>query len=438
MNSLLDCIIFGVFVWWLQLSYKLSAFSEYAHFINEFRKEVLCQIIARKSRRNPRALLMPLVVALRHGDEATVNLMLHHGAPTDLVYRSSSDSCLHAAIKGFRLHKDEATCFRLCEKLLDLGSPLDHRNSFKETPLLLALDRRIGSVADLLITRGANIHLKDSAGRSPLHVAILNSFPVDDIPRRLLDAGANPNDTDLMGASVLKYAVRAQSYDAVKLLLERGADCKTSSQALMMAVRVYGLNGILELLLSNGADVNLEYRGELPLEYLYYNFNFIQPMATVVAHIALLVSQDRHVSRENLRLINDTVVKILYQQYLSELNIMKTTAVCEDSPVSYFDLLTKTGKDLARCLQRNETLRLVVTSADDLFKDDKIFYFYRRSLQLNLETGLRLFHMLEELEELLQDILGNRVPYEIIEKLCQYFDDKELKIVFRDIPGSVL
>ena len=78
--------------------------------------------------------------------------------------------------------------------------------------------------------------------------------------RKLLDAGVDPNSANPGGETALMTAAQVGKVDAVKLLLDRGAndqreDTEHGQTALMWAV---GRNHVdmLELLLARGADIN--------------------------------------------------------------------------------------------------------------------------------------------------------------------------------------
>ncbi len=121
-------------------------------------------------------------------------------------------------------------------------------------PLVWAAYFAHKEVAELLITRGANVNATDKHGRTPLHVVFIG------IPRGgpIVE---NPED---------RVAV-------LKLLLAKGADVnardtyaptpdqKGGNTPLHFAV-LFGAKGLIDLLLEKGADVNLKNNnGETPL-----------------------------------------------------------------------------------------------------------------------------------------------------------------------------
>jgi ankyrin repeat protein len=107
------------------------------------------------------------------------------------------------------------------------------------TPLLYAARENCIACVDVLLKKGADIDLPDPDGVSPLHVAIMNANW--DLARQLIEAGADVNQWDIFGEAPLFTAVgqrtridgghasidpvnRTDGLTVVRLLLERGAD----------------------------------------------------------------------------------------------------------------------------------------------------------------------------------------------------------------------
>ena len=81
-------------------------------------------------------------------------------------------------------------------------------------------------ILTLLLGLGANIHAKDMAGYTPLHHCLTsysNSTTMS-MATQLLKAGADPNLQNRFGCTPLFEPVMAANHDAVKLLLDYGAD----------------------------------------------------------------------------------------------------------------------------------------------------------------------------------------------------------------------
>ncbi|HKY21851.1 MAG TPA: ankyrin repeat domain-containing protein [Vicinamibacterales bacterium] len=106
-----------------------------------------------------------------------------------------------------------------------------------------------------MLTPGANPNVADPrGGATPLmYAAAIGSI---DAMKLLLDQGADANLKSSSGATALMWAVT--DIDKVRLLLDRGADVKAASQrgrtALHLASRSDSSEAIVRLLMSKGAD----------------------------------------------------------------------------------------------------------------------------------------------------------------------------------------
>ncbi len=207
------------------------------------------------------------------------------------------------------LYAARAGCVGCAAAILDAGADLNRPNPDGVTPLMIALDNWRFDTAKLLLERGANPHVADSAGRTALYMAVdMHTYhprfgpqPAPqqasalDIVRALLAAGVDPNtqldmhrpnrganesrfiDDDLTtGATPLLRAAASHDTEAVRLLLEHGAlvDLPTVMGVTpLMAAAGMGVSprdrrldlkgdlqdeiiATLDLLLGAGADIN--------------------------------------------------------------------------------------------------------------------------------------------------------------------------------------
>jgi ankyrin repeat protein len=163
------------------------------------------------------------------------------------------------------------------------------------TPLMAAL--RIYSIdsARMLIERGADVHAQDSVGRTPMTIAITYNPHAISL---LLASGVDINEQTRFGTPLLT-AARYQGFypeggggwitgvfftsdhikeehNAVRILLEKGADPNTSDSEGRNALMVMSLEKrsenavelIAETLLNAGCDVNAaDSKGRTPLMY---------------------------------------------------------------------------------------------------------------------------------------------------------------------------
>ena len=126
-----------------------------------------------------------------------------------------------------------------------------------ETPLFQAAYEGMESVCQLLLDRGAGLHL----GRSPLHAAALGGR--EDVCKLLLVRGADINMLE-SGESPLYIAARWDWSNVCKLLLDQGARLDHGKSPLH-AVAQMGRETVCQLLLDRGININVLEYGESPL-----------------------------------------------------------------------------------------------------------------------------------------------------------------------------
>jgi ankyrin repeat protein len=149
-----------------------------------------------------------------------------------------------------------------------------------DTPLHIAAAAYETSIAEELVSRGANVNARNRRGAEPLHYAV-DGIPGSDAwnPAAqsatiayLVKMGANPNAKDNSGVAPLHRAVRTRCAAAVQALLVSGADAlgrnKRGSTPLHLAVQNTGRGGtgsaaareeqkeIIRLLLGHGARLS--------------------------------------------------------------------------------------------------------------------------------------------------------------------------------------
>jgi Zn-dependent protease with chaperone function len=104
--------------------------------------------------------------------------------------------------------------------LIDAGADLNLvEMSYEETALTVALYNSSLEMVALLLEKGANPDLQDSAGWTPLMTAASNGDI--EAAKLLLEAGANPMKADEMGYTAEDYALE-NGFEDIALLLQQG------------------------------------------------------------------------------------------------------------------------------------------------------------------------------------------------------------------------
>ena len=129
---------------------------------------------------------------------------------------------------------DESSVQLLVERGADVNAP--DREGY--TPLLEVTMIKGGireNVVNILLNAKADVNVRDPVkGRTPLHLAVLNSDG-GDLAQRLIDARADVHAGDKNDMTPLHYAAFCNNVDAMKVLLDAGADPATKDDEGMTA-----------------------------------------------------------------------------------------------------------------------------------------------------------------------------------------------------------
>jgi ankyrin repeat protein len=106
---------------------------------------------------------------------------------------------------------------------------LDDVDSFDWTVLHVSVHKSHFECVKHCIEMGANVNARDSIGWTPLYMASICTYSGRDIGRKigivraLLDANAIVDAADHNGTTPLKFAIKNDSVELSKLLIDRGA-----------------------------------------------------------------------------------------------------------------------------------------------------------------------------------------------------------------------
>ena len=209
----------------------------------------------------------PLWVASLNGSTSMVETLLEAGADPNAALLSGEVPVMTAARTGNP---------RVVERLLAAGADPNASATRGQTALMWAVSQRHSDVVGVLLEYGADIHARSEAWglimAVPPHTrnqqnvtsggntALTFAARVGDLAsaRMLVNAGADVNDTDARGVSVMVLAAHSGFRDLVEFALNEGADpnaAEAGFSALHVAVMRRDAD-LSRLLLSNGADPN--------------------------------------------------------------------------------------------------------------------------------------------------------------------------------------
>jgi ankyrin repeat protein len=116
----------------------------------------------------------PLMRAARGGDVEVMRLLVERGADAKARTRDGTTVLMIAAAMGYRGQHSrvkEPEAFEAVKYCLDLGLDLNTANSRGETALHAAVQMGWDSIVKILLTKGANLDVKNQRGLTPLDLA---------------------------------------------------------------------------------------------------------------------------------------------------------------------------------------------------------------------------------------------------------------------------
>uniref|UniRef100_A0A3Q1GYS7 Transient receptor potential cation channel, subfamily A, member 1b n=1 Tax=Acanthochromis polyacanthus TaxID=80966 RepID=A0A3Q1GYS7_9TELE len=240
----------------------------------------------------------PLHLAVRGGNMDTIRLCIACGAKVDQQQNDKSTplhlACTQGAIEvvklmlssvdqvediinltdgAFQTPLHRATIFdhtELAEYLISLGADLNSIDCKGTSPLLLATSCGAWKTVTLLLSKGANVNVKDKCGCNFLHLAILQPKGLKNLPEEVLQHNtvkALLSCEDNEGCTPLHYACRLGIHDSVKNMLglsgQVGLACKSKDKksALHFAAQ-YGRINTCQRLLETITDSRLLNEGD--------------------------------------------------------------------------------------------------------------------------------------------------------------------------------
>ncbi len=136
---------------------------------------------------------------------------------------------------------------------------LDFENEEGQSPLIVAIDKKFDTIADLLLSCGANPNHKDHKGRTPIMYASFHSM--FDLVKTITTCGGRIDDADNDGHTVMHYALWGKTKTVSEFLLDIGADPRVKGEdgltPLQLAIDSKNKN-LVEMLLKRSVDLATE------------------------------------------------------------------------------------------------------------------------------------------------------------------------------------
>ena len=141
--------------------------------------------------------------------------------------------------------------------LISKSANIDIKNVFGETALIIACKKNNIELVKYLLQKGANVNLGDDISVSPIFVA--SYYGYIDLAKLLIDNGSDVNLTTIQNKTAIMYACAECHLDIVKLLVENGADLSIKdikNNSILIWAEYGGDMSIIEFLVDNGLQIS--------------------------------------------------------------------------------------------------------------------------------------------------------------------------------------
>ena len=127
-------------------------------------------------------------------------------------------------LRSALFHAIEAENLATVRLLIETGADLNMRDRNEVTPLSLALWLGIKEIIDILLERGADVHVKNWGHETTLMWAVRSRYANENTVSLLLGQGVDVNALDMYKDTALHCSVRLDRVAIAKLLLDHGAE----------------------------------------------------------------------------------------------------------------------------------------------------------------------------------------------------------------------
>ena len=199
--------------------------------------------------KNNGSLTAVLIACLRGNTEA-MNVLLKAGADPNIA-NADGDTCLHVAVRQDRSKA-------VLQAITDHGADVNATNKYKRTALMIACKMGNADAMDVLLNAGSDHKIADVNGATWIHHALTGNCKKE-ILQTIIKHGADVNATNKNNKTALMIAFRTRNVDAVKVLLDAGANPNIAdangNTCLLNAVSLGCSKEVLQETFDHGSDL---------------------------------------------------------------------------------------------------------------------------------------------------------------------------------------
>ncbi len=189
----------------------------------------------------------------------------------ELLFRLGADAIIEKRVSGRTALFLAATCGHehVIKRLLSRGAEIDVRDSLGWTPLRAAAVYYHKATLETLLQKGADLRIEDDWGHTPFYS--LAKRGMCDLAAIFLDHGAYIDEVDDFGWTALHWVAKEGMCDMAALLIERGARVNAishrSGDSPLHIASMYHQKGVVRILREHGALRDLRNnKGKVPKE----------------------------------------------------------------------------------------------------------------------------------------------------------------------------
>lgn len=397
----------------------------------------------------------PIFYAIENADLEMTKLLL-----TNKANIKDSPDLLHIAV--------QKECIEIVKVLLQYDADINASDKYGRTALhFTALSENEGffrfsrddpdfnikgEIAELLLSKGANVDVKNKCGLTTLHAAVQNGYVK--VVEALLKHNANVNSrvVELGDITPLHLSAKLGKVKITEMLLNKGANVNARQKDGITALHIASQNGhgdVVVTLLEYGSDINItSTNNQTALDYAIAGITFYYsplneyysdghyydpahsvrssgfPVKTLIQHIVKLEAAGLYVSLKNIQSMHGMPVLEFYYECNEEIANMKKEKI-NGCNISFYDILKKNTKTLAIYLM-NENLIQVLKSEDYKTK----FPIFASLIKSHFRQGMERIELLEQGKKIYHFIFSNpELPHDCIEKIFSYLSNKDLRIL---------